>query len=302
MLPVISVIMPVYNSGSKLRNSITSVLDQEGNGTVFDIQMLVIDDCSTDNSTEILREMGVRYLVNKTNSGGPNRGRNRGLKAATGDYICFIDHDDIWHPRKLVEQLKVAKEFSVITCGHITMEPETGKTRQAGGATGETITYASNETFLARMARLNTGQNTYMSTIMIEASLKEILFEEDFGSIDFDWLLRIFHNNKSAQVDLPLVTRVVEQENLSLKDDYRIKEYNYALKTLEKYRSDYPSESLRGIKRTNGTRARYHYMTGDMKSARRFFLRSEIRLKTMLYIVTSFAGSKWVKRRFHIFG
>ncbi|MFO7573961.1 MAG: glycosyltransferase [Bacteroidales bacterium] len=294
--------MPVYNSGAKLRNSIQSVLNQEGNGTLFDIEMLVIDDCSTDNSREILREMGIKYLVNETNSGGPNRGRNRGLKAATGDYICFIDHDDIWHPRKVAEQFNVAKEAPVITCGHIITEPETGKTRQVGGATREILIYNTNETFLARLARLNSGQNTYMSTIMIGSSLREILFEEHFGCIDFDWLLRIFRNNRSVQVDQPLVTRIVEQKNLSLKDDYRIKEYNYALTTLEKYRSVYPSESRRGIKRTNGTRARYHYMTGDMHSARRFFLRSEIGLKTMFYLVTSFAGSKWVKRRFHIFG
>lgn len=302
-MPVtVSVIMPVYNSGDRLRNPVASVLNQDGAGELFDIELIVVDDCSTDNTREVLAEMGVACLTSNENSGGPNRGRNRGLRAAKGEYICIIDHDDIWHPGKIAAQLKAAESAPVITTLHTISEPLKGKLRQVGTATGGITVYPENESFLKRLARSKEGQNCYPSTIMIHRSLKDILFEEHFGCIDFDWLLKIFHTNRSVQVNLPMMTRIVEEKNLSLNADYRVKEYYYSLMTLEKYAGEYPREVRLGELRTNGTRAKYHYLTGDTQRSRRYFLRSGFSFKTVLYLLTSFVGSGWVRRKFHIFG
>ncbi|MCI0522966.1 MAG: glycosyltransferase [Bacteroidales bacterium] len=298
----ISVILCTYNSAPFIRRTVESVLAQKGIGSEFEMEILAIDDASTDNTLDILRSYGINPYINSTPSGGPNRGRNTGLKNATGDYIAFIDHDDTWHPDKTATQLSVAHQAPVITTGyHLT---DTSRKKESLIGTGEQpfLFYDINVTFLDRLARRNSGQPVYMSTIMISKKLSSILFEEEQGCVDYDWLVRLFENNASVHCNRPLATRFVSGSNLSLQRSYREKEYVLSLRTAGEYKVKYPAEAQEALYRINGTRARYHYVTGEMNLAREYFRKSAPGIKTTLYFLTTYAGSSVVKRFFRVFG
>lgn len=99
--PLVSIVTPVYNSGKYLPETIQSVLDQ----TYAHWELLLVDDCSTDNSFQLLEEIAsceprIRLLHLPCNQGsGP--ARNLAIREAKGKYIAFLDSDDIWHPEKL---------------------------------------------------------------------------------------------------------------------------------------------------------------------------------------------------------
>ena len=298
----VSVILGTYNSAAFIKRTVESVLYQEGNGSDFEIELLTIDDCSKDNTVEILRSLGLQPLSTQSPSGGPNRGRNIGLKAATGDYIALIDHDDTWHPDKIKTQLSVADRAPVITTGYRVTDSSRKSNSSIGTGEPEVRFFDKNVTFLDRLARRKGGQPVYMSTIMISRSLSHILFEEEYGCVDYDWLLRLFEGHSSVHCSKALATRYVSGENLSLRSDYRVKEYDLSVRTVESYREKYPAEAHEAIYRINGTRARYHYVVGEMEEARRYFKKSAPGLKTSLYYLTTYAGSSVVKRFFRVFG
>ncbi len=298
----VSVLLTTYNSENTVQRAIDSILNQTGINTLFEIELIVVDDCSTDGTCEILRKNKIDYFSTPFNSGGPNKGRNIGLKNITGNYFCLMDHDDVWHAGKIIKQLSVAENFPVVSTGYKTINQYLNTTTERRQHGNDPIKFGRNETFLQKLMRINNGQNLYMSSLMIDSRLKGIFFEENFGMIDFDWLLRITENNETAEIPEILVTRYVHKDNLSLNPGYRQKDYYYSLYIIENYCRKYPGEAAKGVKRINGSRARYHYLQNDMKEARRFFLKSEINFKQVAYLVSSFIGSRFVKNNFIVFG
>lgn len=108
--PLVSVIMPAYNSAAFIREAIGSVLKQ----TWTNWELWVIDDASTDGTAKIVgvyvqQNSNIHLLKNSTNK-GTGAARNKGIKAATGQYIAFLDADDLWLPGKLEKQLKFMQE------------------------------------------------------------------------------------------------------------------------------------------------------------------------------------------------
>jgi glycosyltransferase involved in cell wall biosynthesis len=97
----ISVVIPSYNSEKYIEETIQSVLKQ----TLTNIEIIVIDDGSTDRSADIVKSYTpLVRLIQQTNA-GVSFARNRGIQEARGQYICFIDSDDYWLPDKLEKQL-----------------------------------------------------------------------------------------------------------------------------------------------------------------------------------------------------
>ena len=99
--PLVSVIMPTFNCGQYIIQSIESVIAQ----TVTDWELLIVDDCSTDNTAEVMkpyleRYPTIHYYILPQNE-GPAAARTEAIKRATGKYIAFLDSDDIWKPEKL---------------------------------------------------------------------------------------------------------------------------------------------------------------------------------------------------------
>lgn len=101
--PLISVIIPNYNYGQFLGQAIESVLNQ----TYKHVQLIVVDNESTDNSVEVAQRFDGELTLIQKNHGGVSSARNLGLAHASGDYICFLDSDDTWLPEKLASQLAV---------------------------------------------------------------------------------------------------------------------------------------------------------------------------------------------------
>lgn len=107
-MPLVSVVMPVYNSATTLGAAIRSVLTQ----THSDLELLVTDDVSSDNSMELLTEFArqdARVLPERApERGGAGRARNLAINRARGDYVAFLDSDDMWLPEKLERQTAFA--------------------------------------------------------------------------------------------------------------------------------------------------------------------------------------------------
>ncbi len=298
----VSVILTTYNSERFIQRALTSLKSQEGQGKLFTLEILVIDDCSSDTTVEILNQNGIDFLSTSKNSGGPNTGRNIGLKSATGDYIVIMDHDDEWLPNRIKQQLKYAELAPIVTCGYNVIENDLKYIPKVSKSTSKVIQYKKNETFIDKISKVKNKQITYLGSIMFNSSLKQIIFEEYFGQIDFDWIARIFHQNNSIEVCDKLYNRYVYDENLSLNKTYRIRDYYFSLMTLEEFVKDYPKEVNLGRKRINGTRARYHYLIGEKTEARYYFKKSSFNLKTVLFLLTSFVGHKLVVKKFNFFG
>lgn len=101
--PLISVIIPCYNQGHFLGEAINSALSQ----THPNIEIIVVDDGSTDNTAEVAASYGVRCVRQENQGLGP--ARNSGLREARGNYLVFLDADDRLHPRAIETSLKELK-------------------------------------------------------------------------------------------------------------------------------------------------------------------------------------------------
>lgn len=95
--PCVSVIIPTFNRGWILKESIESVLAQ----TYTDFELIVVDDGSTDNTHEVLQTFLGCITVIRQENAGVSAARNRGIRAASGRLVSFLDSDDLWLPRKL---------------------------------------------------------------------------------------------------------------------------------------------------------------------------------------------------------
>jgi glycosyltransferase involved in cell wall biosynthesis len=99
--PLVSVIIPTYNRGWILKEAIDSVLGQD----FKDFELIVIDDGSTDNTPAILETFGPAIRVVQQANQGVSAARNKGIAAASGQLLAFLDSDDIWLPQKLSRQV-----------------------------------------------------------------------------------------------------------------------------------------------------------------------------------------------------
>ena len=97
--------MPCYNSSGYLDESILSVINQ----TMRDFELIIVDDCSLDNSVDVVKkylqyEKRIKLIALNRNSGAA-AARNMAIKEAEGRFIAFLDSDDLWHPQKLEKQI-----------------------------------------------------------------------------------------------------------------------------------------------------------------------------------------------------
>lgn len=114
MNELVSIISPCFNSSKYISYAITSVLNQ----TYLNWELIIVDDKSTDNSVEIIHKFCVndkriKLIELFENSGSASTPRNVAINEAKGRYIAFLDSDDMWHPSKLEEQLKIFENEDV---------------------------------------------------------------------------------------------------------------------------------------------------------------------------------------------
>ena len=105
---LVSIIMPSWNTGKFIAESIKSVIDQ----TYTNWELIIVDDCSTDNTDEVVNSFNdnrIKYFHNEKNSGAALT-RNKALREARGEWIAFLDSDDLWMPKKLEHQINFMKK------------------------------------------------------------------------------------------------------------------------------------------------------------------------------------------------
>jgi glycosyltransferase involved in cell wall biosynthesis len=299
----VSVILTTYQGEKTIQRSLDAICNQLGRDNLFELELIVVDDCSTDNTTLILQQNKIPFIRHESNSGGPNKGRNTGLKLATGDYICIADQDDVWNTNRIMTLLPHLERVPIVTSGYTVIDNTQGRgIRRILESKEEHVFFKRNSTFLKRLSRSHSGQTTYLGSILFRKELKTILFEEHFGLADGDWLLRLFHEQESIEVVDSLYCRFVDGNNLSLLESYRRKDFYYSLMMLENYQPRFLKETRIAYFKIYGSRARYYYLLGNMRQARFYFSRSRWNLKTILYYLTSFVGHRWVRKKFNVFG
>lgn len=110
-MPKFSVVVPAYNSAGFIRATLGSVLNQ----TLENFEIIVVDDGSSDGTADIVRSLGRQIRVIKQSNQGIAVARNVGVENSHGEWVAFIDHDDLWHPQKLAVQAEIIEGKS--DCG-----------------------------------------------------------------------------------------------------------------------------------------------------------------------------------------
>jgi len=200
----VSVIIPVRDGARTLARSIQSVLSQAD-----DLEVIVVDDGSTDDSAAIAESFGVRVFRHEQ-SLGVAAARNRGIAESTGDLVAFNDADDAWRPGKLVSQralLAGDPDLQFVLCAFQNVADEgfplaAWATRPAARAGGDEA--LAGFIFQAMLAR----RTAFERVGLLDVEMR--------WSEDTDWFLRALDlgvpHHRSAEV---LVTRFVHDKNLT---------------------------------------------------------------------------------------
>jgi glycosyltransferase involved in cell wall biosynthesis len=199
MTPEISVIIPTFNRRAMLQEAIASVAAQRG----ASFEIVVIDDGSTDGTWDDLASAGGSLRAIRTKRRGPAAARNRGLEAARGDLVAFLDSDDLWHPQKLTRQsifMREHPECQISQCGEIWMR--SGRRVNPGTRHRK----RSGDIFIDS---LHTCLISPSAVILRRGLLAEIGgFDEDLAACeDYDLWLRILSRHEARLLDEALVTR-----------------------------------------------------------------------------------------------
>ena len=107
-MPKVSVVIPVYNRANLVQEAIESVLAQ----TYNDLEIVVIDDGSTDDSLAVLQSFGGKIRTLSQANSGKGLARNAGIRSSAGVYIAFLDSDDVWESSKLEKQISILESSS----------------------------------------------------------------------------------------------------------------------------------------------------------------------------------------------
>ncbi|MGY4830607.1 glycosyltransferase family 2 protein [Sphaerotilaceae bacterium SBD11-9] len=115
--PTVSVVVPCFNAAAYISRTLESVLAQ----TYSAFELIVVDDKSTDQTTEIVeryawQDARVKLIRMPKNAGAPAAPRNAGVTAASGEWVAFLDADDLWHPRKLELQMRALEAQGAQMC------------------------------------------------------------------------------------------------------------------------------------------------------------------------------------------
>lgn len=113
-MDTVSVVIPAYNSEKFIGDAIESVINQSHAVN----QIIVVDDGSTDGTKDVLEKYQNQIEVVRQMNAGPSAARNTGIKRAHGEYICFLDSDDTYLPRKIERQLSVFRYLTNVGLVH----------------------------------------------------------------------------------------------------------------------------------------------------------------------------------------
>lgn len=232
--PLVSVIIPTYNKAQYLKKAVESVLNQ----TYKKIEVIVIDDGSTDNTAEIVKSFNdPRIIYFWKENKGPAVARNTGIKKAKGKYIVFLDSDDLWLKEKLETQIDFMEKNSEIGLLGTGCYEMTDK----GKVIGKKIFPTSNEILQKDLIKYNPF---IQSSIMTRKEIFDkvgLWYDEKFReSEDYDLWLRIAGNYKIANLPEALTMKRYYKEGLSPAKDKEQLYFVLKAKKAAVHRGQYP--------------------------------------------------------------
>ncbi len=320
-MPKVSIIIPAYNCERYIRQAIESVLCQSEQN----FEIIIINDGSTDGTYFIAKSLAKSdhriLVISQLNSGKPSIARNVGIRNSSGEFICFLDADDLYLPRKLEKQLKIFHQYPHLNLVfHDVKNLHENGNEDTGSYLGRAdfdftardyVTHVKDNLYLCKPNFYN-----YMSVYCTSVAIQNIMlrrsclqsepiwFSEELTiGEDIDLWFRLAIRNRLACLYEPLSYYRRHDDNMTnnmegyFKGSLEVYETNlrrgYNLFT-EDEKLDYKSK----ISGQHFHYGYYLYANLDMKSARREYL-SALKLrstsKTMLALLKTFIPAKIVK-------
>jgi len=195
----VSVVIPTYNYGRYLGEAIDSALNQ----SLPPHEVVVVDDGSTDNSSEVLAGYGDRIITLRQQNLGVGAARNSGARVATGDFLAFLDADDYWAPEKLKKQLAKFDEDAEIGLVHSGF-----RNVSTDGSLIDECTEGDEGSVAEQVLRMN--HKVYANTIVIKRDVFDKIGGYDTAkelhpSEDWDLIFRAARVTKFSFVAEPLL-------------------------------------------------------------------------------------------------
>ena len=282
----VSVIIPTYNRANLIGKAIKSVLNQ----TYKDLEVIVVDDGSTDNTEEIVKsftDFKIHYICHKHNRGA-SAARNTGIKASRGEYIAFLDSDDEWLTEKLDKQMKIfvseSSEVGVVYTGDYYVDGKDKKIKKVHIPRKEGYIY---EELLA---------GNYVGTpsallVKKECFTKIGVFDEDLsGCEDYDMWFRIAKYYKFRYVKDLLVVCLIHDNQITANSEIMIE-------GIKRIQTKYSKEFR---KRPYSYSTRYFYLgnkfchLGKMREGQKYLVKAIIIypfcIKYYIYLLCSIFG------------
>ena len=265
--PLVSVVIPAYNSAATIAEALHSVEAQ----TFRDFEVIVVDDASTDDTVatahtafstpDTRHPTPDRQIITLSRNRGPAAARNRGIAEARGEWIAFLDGDDAWLPWRLEAQFRCAAEYPAVAlfCG------ETADLTSSNDEPPPSTVHGLRSTVL-RLQDLAIRNCVATSTVLVrkEAVLSVGGFDEQFrGPEDFDLWLRILVGHPARKLACPLSQYRHVPGSLSMNDRKFLPE---VLRVLDKAYG--PGGALAGVP-ARGRAVAFQYLCASWMAADR---------------------------------
>lgn len=208
----VSIIIPSYNSERYIFETINSVIQQ----TYLNKEIILVDDGSTDNTIDIVKSTGETILIFHQSNSGPSAARNLGVREASGDFVAFLDSDDIWESTKLEDQVDyLIKHQNIVAVG--------SSFTIFGGGINDRHIILNNEILLSYLPLdFLASPKIHPSTIVIRTEVaKSISFPEnvrDGEDVIYAAIVRSF--GEIGSVEKILMKRRMHRNQLTKNDDH----------------------------------------------------------------------------------
>jgi len=267
--PLLSAVIPTFDNADMVVEAVRSVLDQ----TWPRVEAVVVDDGSTDDTLDRLGAFGDRIRIVRQEHRGPAVARNAGIRASAGEYIGFLDSDDLWMPEKVeksVDALRSNPEAGVAYTGVRIRETDTGRAYPLAQYT--TSGWMARDLFLECK-----GVNT--STLVVRRECLDAVggFDEEFfRAQDWDIMVRLAEKFQYVHVPDALTERRLHNRSLSVTHQDLYAKYNLLVirKALARNPELYETLKDDALARAYHRFGMLHYAEFRLKEARAEFRRS----------------------------
>ncbi len=265
-IPKVSVVIVTFNRPDYVPLAIQSVLDQ----TFQDFEIIVVDNGIEKPAESIVKKFNdarIKYLPQVENT-GCSGGKNVGIKSAQGEYVAFLDDDDVWLPEKLELQIEVLEKASSDTGFCFTAITEV----RDKGEINSQVPGGEDDYFEFALRKFN---GFLSSTLVIKRDVFEEvgLLSEDFPShTDIDLIIRITKKYRGVAINKPLIRMCLKSNHEQMGSSYKRRIVGRHL-LLDKYREDFEKRPLILSKHLM-LLAKFYRNDGQYKEARKMFLKT----------------------------